>query len=975
MVAGSTALTSHSGSFTAGDVGKYIQVIGAGPGATTRADANMSAGSPVLTSASGTFSPSDVGRGLVVIGAGTGGEALSGRIQNYSSSSSVILSVPASTAVASKPYMYGAMTLEASIVRVQDSSTVNLSAAALSSISSAEFAYGTDNHASFQAALDSAGRAGGGTVTVPSPASCPASATCGYVVRASDQMTAKAPAALKIRYSNLSLVGDGSETNLFCRGAFGTYANSVAFPGTTGNIRGFCLSIGDDGGPNGVAGESVSNVTISNLHFYGMTNGNTFQNNFAYPPAPSTTDGWDITHKAIYLWSGGTFSNITIDSLTLQDFKAENIFSGGSPVTGMVIKNSTITNFNGDGISMLAADLQVVNNAISNGSNAAIENSTVSSGASALVQQLYRDNRISQFPREGIVVVGVDGGVASGTVQILDNYFDTIAQINRAGTASAVYIASQNNSAPPANVTVKGNTCHDCYSFGVFDTSGNTLIQSNTFVVDQHNCANFISFTNPMSRTTISNNSGYASAHAQANGISLGAVYGINPGYASGAFPWKNVILNGNTWAFSGAPQYQFVTSSGLGWNLVTQHNLNWQKDVCTGCTHADVNHGLIDLSKTTLIRPYGPVVVLKGNSSPVSVSVDASKEEEGAELQLFNAGSNPVTFHSDGNLSLTGPVTLSPGGNPLTLVYHSASAKFALPGTSSTNAPVNIVSAGGTPQSAAINTPLPNSLKAFVTDADNNPVSGVRVTFAAPGSGASLTFGGAPQTTALTGSNGIATASAASTNGQVGNYSVTASFSGSARQALYQISNTASTPGPTGGVLGGAVTSAKTAVDLSGEGLSDWVHWGDPVLNRKAGDTPLISSYQVVGSGGVTSYSNDPRPINWADGSPDLRGGNQNGIYTNSTSDGLSFSVSAGTSIQTLSVHVGGWLSAGRLTAHLSDSSAPDYVDQTTMAGGQFDRNYSLTFKAGSAGQTFHITWMNTSHSGNVTLNAAALH
>src|ERR1017187_2158914 len=63
-------------------------------------------------------------------------------------------------------------------------------------------------------------------------------------------------------------------------------------------------------------------------------------------------------------------ANILVDSVYIQDFKGENIFSGGSAVTGTVIQNSTMTNFNGDGISMLAADLQVLNNTISNGSNA-----------------------------------------------------------------------------------------------------------------------------------------------------------------------------------------------------------------------------------------------------------------------------------------------------------------------------------------------------------------------------------------------------------------------------------------------------------------------------------------------------------------------------------------------------------------------------------------------------------------------------
>ena len=521
MVAGSSVLTSPSGSFASGDAGKYIQVIGAGPGGTSHGDASMSAGSATLTSPSGAFAASDVGRGIVVTGAGGQGGNLVTTIQTFNSTGSVTLNASAQTSVNGMPYFYGAMTLEATIQSVQSSTTISLSSPASATISGATFAYGTENQAAFQGAVDAAGQVGGGIVYVPAPNSCPTGAVCGYVVKASDQTTAVAPSAVKVRHNNVSLVGGTPQTNLFCRGAYGLYSNTVAYPGSTGYIRGFCLDIGDNGGPNGAAGEAVSNVTIANLHLFGMTNGNTFNNNFGYPP--QLTDGWDVTHKAIYMWNNSAFSNITINSVIIQDFKGENIFSGGSCVTGMMIENSTLTNFNSDGISIQAAGLQVLNNTISNGSNAAVENATVSTGAGALVQQVYQGNTISQFPREGIVVVGVDSGVAAGQVQILGNTFDTIAQINPSGTQSAIYIGwSQNNNVPPANVTVTGNTCHDCYSFGVLQTSGNTLVQGNTFTVDKFNCSNFLSFTYPITATTVSNNTGSLTTNAQANGLSIG---------------------------------------------------------------------------------------------------------------------------------------------------------------------------------------------------------------------------------------------------------------------------------------------------------------------------------------------------------------------------------------------------------------------------------------------------------------------
>ena len=211
----SATLTSSSGSFVASDVGKYIQVIGAGPGGTTLSGVSMSANSSNLTAASGNFSQTDVGRGIAVAGAGVAGQFLVTSIVSVSSSSSVTLKDTAKASVTGVTCFYGAMTLEATIQSVQGATSVTLSSKALASITGATYSYGTDDHAAIQSALDAAGQAGGGTVTMPQPANCPSGAVCGYVVKASDQTTSNAPAALKIRYNNVSLEGAGTQTNLF----------------------------------------------------------------------------------------------------------------------------------------------------------------------------------------------------------------------------------------------------------------------------------------------------------------------------------------------------------------------------------------------------------------------------------------------------------------------------------------------------------------------------------------------------------------------------------------------------------------------------------------------------------------------------------------------------------------------------------------------------------------------------------------
>ena len=722
IYAGSPVLTSASASFTALDAGKYIQVIGAGPGGSSRGDAIMSPGSAALISPSGSFNSADVGRGIIVLGAGVAGSDLITTIAACTSSSSVTLNAPAGRATSNALYYYGAMTLEGTITSVLSPTSVQLSAAAAATMTSATYSYGTDNHAAFQTAVDAVGQAGGGTVTVPQPVSCPSGAVCGYVATTTDQMTSRAPGSIKIRYNNVSLIGGAPQTNLFCRGAWAAYYNSVKFPGQTGTIRGFCVAIGDDGGPLGVAGEGINNVTVSNLHLYGMTNGNTYSYSYSPtdPPLTTTGDGWDETHKALYIWENVDHSNIVIDTVSIQDFKGENIYSGGGAMTGIVIRNSTMTNFNGDGISMLAADLQVLNNTITNGSNAGIENSSVAGTNAALVRQLYQGNTIGNFPREGLVVVGVDGGIAAGSIQILNNYFDTIAQTNRSGAESAIYLAAQccGGDMAPSNVTISGNTCHDCLSFGNLQTSGATVVSNNTIVVDQMNGDAFLYFTYPMTNFTISNNTGYRTAAGASAGRGLNSVYGLNPGYQNGNFAWNNVLVENNSWNFPGTPNYTFVTTTGPAWSLVTARNIVWKGETCNGCTYPDINHGVVDLATTTTIEPYGPVVFVNGNSSTATATLDASKELDGAQVRIVNSGTAPVIFNSDRNFTLSSPVTLNPGGGSAVFYFSGAT------GTYSVNAGSSTVSVAVTPATASMGAGQTAQFSATVNGTSNQQVT-----------------------------------------------------------------------------------------------------------------------------------------------------------------------------------------------------------------------------------------------------------
>ena len=180
---------------------------------------------------------------------------------------------------------------------------------------------------------------------------------------------------------------------------------------------------------------------------------------------------------------------------------------------------------------------------------------------------------------------------------------------------------------------------------------------------------------------------------------------------------------------------------------------------------------------------------------------------------------------------------------------------------------------------------------------------------------------------------------------------------------------------GPPPAILNGSGNSTTVALNLTTEGTADWVHWGDASLNWKAGVTAQLSTYTKVGTGTVTAYNNDPRTLNWTDGNPTASSSNnRDGLYIDGIGQGFSFTAPADGTLRTLVVHVGGYSSDGTLTALLSDGSAPSFSDTTATAGGQYDRNYTLIYSAGSVGQTLTVTWKMTSGGGNVTLSAAGL-
>ena len=189
----------------------------------------------------------------------------------------------------------------------------------------------------------------------------------------------------------------------------------------------------------------------------------------------------------------------------------------------------------------------------------------------------------------------------------------------------------------------------------------------------------------------------------------------------------------------------------------------------------------------------------------------------------------------------------------------------------------------------------------------------------------------------------------------------------------------------------GSVVENANMAnVNLTTVGNIDWAIWG-----HSSGGTSTSLSPDVRRSGGtaissLTEVNPDSQALrglgqfslapsfDWSNGAPiasatAAKTGLQHNVVINQAlANGFSFTVPANTVTSTLSVYAMVHAGTGRLTAHLSDTSAPDLIIDTTTVGGNVPELFTLNFAAASSGQTLTVTWVTVSNPIGSGSNAA---
>jgi hypothetical protein len=193
--------------------------------------------------------------------------------------------------------------------------------------------------------------------------------------------------------------------------------------------------------------------------------------------------------------------------------------------------------------------------------------------------------------------------------------------------------------------------------------------------------------------------------------------------------------------------------------------------------------------------NPASKTITLASTGAVIRATVTANSANGGTWLQVSPTGIGccftPTTF----TISLTttgmpagiytGQITFIqyPGGDVAMTVHVTLGIGNV--------GPVTIQTSGGTPQSTPVSTAFPNRLAAQVTDLLGDPVPGITVRFNAPASGASGTFAGGVNT-AVTSTNGVATAPVFTANGIQGAYIVTATTGTLTTNPGFMLTNTA---------------------------------------------------------------------------------------------------------------------------------------------------------------------------------------
>ena len=181
-----------------------------------------------------------------------------------------------------------------------------------------------------------------------------------------------------------------------------------------------------------------------------------------------------------------------------------------------------------------------------------------------------------------------------------------------------------------------------------------------------------------------------------------------------------------------------------------------------------------------------------------------------------------------------------------------------------------------------------------------------------------------------------------------------------------------------TGGSLTGLSEVPPATLNLTSEGVSDWVHWGlgsSTNIHRKASVSKKISNYTRLGTNYPVRFGDARVAYSWSDGTPTVSlSGTKTGIYFSGAGNGYQITVPADTTEKTFKIYLGSAKARGRLEASLSDGSVSPYVTFVENLTGAIDRVVTIKYRAATKPASLIVKYTLEGSSGNITLQAATL-
>ncbi|MGA2132431.1 MAG: FG-GAP-like repeat-containing protein [Bryobacteraceae bacterium] len=284
------------------------------------------------------------------------------------------------------------------------------------------------------------------------------------------------------------------------------------------------------------------------------------------------------------------------------------------------------------------------------------------------------------------------------------------------------------------------------------------------------------------------------------------------------------------------------------------------------------VVNGKVYVGTATQLAVYGlvgpppapPMLVSPGNyATGVSLtpvlSWDPVAGATSYDVYFGTSPTPPLVVNTTGS-SYTPPALLVNTVYYWTIAAHNlagvtVSATWSFTTVATPGPPVLMSSSTGLWERTVINSPFPLPLQALITDAGGNGIAGLAVTFAAPASGASVSFAGGA--TVTTDAQGLAVAPAITANAVAGSFVVTATAG--SLSTMFNLSN---------------LSAVGIPDDFNGDGLPDIV-WQDPVGGSS--QVWFLNGLEAIGSIGAAAISG---PNTWrivavadfnGDGQPDV--------------------------------------------------------------------------------------------------------